>query len=317
MTFSREGKILVTGGDDCSVRTWSVTTKGLAVKQSLTEPKWGPITAITIIYNRPPLALKQTIICLGAVSGLVFIEIVDDYYSIFDEAKGLSASLSFFKPLLISPGGLTFQSAVSIPGLLSGLRFRGNSAEHITTLDISGSLKCLDVNDCHLVFESSLRTVLGGGAFSKNGRGCACFNLQNNSFQVHRIGQDTFASAVVPQSAPHFNSCVFSENDDVLITASDHGWLYVFSTDKGAQRQTMEHVRNIRVELIEVGQTPDEYLIASVACRPNSTICLFRKVQRACVGIPLLTGILRTRNVEAKSGQRDRDCSVRTGTSIS
>ncbi|KAJ7587553.1 WD40-repeat-containing domain protein [Mycena floridula] len=309
LTFSRDGKILATGGDDCHVRTWSVTTKGLVPKQVLTQSIWGPITTMTFIYNRPPLAEKQTILCFGAARVLAFCEIVDDsynlkdvrvtnrtvptdYHSAFQDLRydplNRRLAVSFrdgtlrvyhvSDSLFDEPNGLTLQSTVTIPGLLTGVRFKGKAAEQIILLGISGSLMCLDASNCKVLSETSLGAVIGCGAFSKNGKGYAVLNLSCHSFQLYRESIPTpFASPVIPHSTPNFNCCVFAESDAVLITASDHGLLYVFSTDMGAQRQTLEHTRNVRVQLIEACRTDDGSLIASVACQPHSTICLFRK----------------------------------------
>ncbi|KAF8057798.1 WD40-repeat-containing domain protein [Lyophyllum atratum] len=306
LAFSKDGKFLVSGGDDGSVRVYNTDT--FVCEQILHSPKWGQVTALNWLTVEPPVDEKATSVCVGTGRGRVTLcpmsksttwfvwkEAQTEEAFQYNDAVESQAYDSLQRRLAVASHHGTIkvysvEQSVTLAllwsrtvdhGIPLGLQFFGDANQFLLSHVLeTGHMIARDAQTAHIQWEKPLAGGIGYAMLSHDERALLVDNLTSGTFDVYQFPASTPSHSLPFSSTRHIiKQCSFAQAGKIAVCGSDNGKIYVADMATGECIQTIpaatasEAVQTIATTTVGDGR----HLIAGGTTSVAGKVCIWEK----------------------------------------
>ncbi|KAM6490444.1 WD40-repeat-containing domain protein [Amanita muscaria] len=295
LSFTRDGSLLASGGDDEAVRIWDIET--LVSLQVIRDPagNWGQVTCVNWLSGNSS-ELEGNTLCFGTGRGLVIVEMKEASITrAFRSGDGVEA-MAFdpsLKRLLVSSHYGTVrmytfeendQVVVAWESSIQGevprsLLIMENGLDVIVFGLEKGSMVCRDSQTGAEKWVRSLKSGIGNAMYCPKHRYILIDNLVEG-FDIYVLNRPAPIRKfyVPPQRRGLYTRGVaFGEGSNTMMCGSDHGSVYIYDIKSSTQLQTLMHEEGRLVQAIGSISITRKHLIASAVSEGRYDICIWVK----------------------------------------
>ncbi|KAF8867894.1 WD40-repeat-containing domain protein [Infundibulicybe gibba] len=267
LVFSKDGRILVSGGDDGRVRVWNTET--LKCEQILYSSRWGQVTTLSWVTAEPSHAeMGGASICVGTGQGGLclcpmatgstwFLMKNASALSVFEFNDAVEAQA--YDPLnqrlvVTSHSGkikmYLVEKCLTVTELWStnlenaiprGVHFFGGANQNLLIHGLeTGEMSCRDAQSSNIMWNKTLTGGIGNATLSPDETLLLVDNLTTGMFDMYHFPASTPSITFPLTSTRHFiKQCVFAEGAKFAVCGSNSGRVHVVDVATGEPTQSL------------------------------------------------------------------------------
>ncbi|KAF8059013.1 WD40-repeat-containing domain protein [Lyophyllum atratum] len=291
LTFSKDAKLLLSAGDDGSVRIYNTTT--FTCDQVLRSTNWGQVTALSWLVVEPPVDEEAVAVCVGTGRGVITLCPMSksSTWLIWKESQTVTPFVfndavagQAYDPLhcrlaVASQSGvmkvysvekcvnLTPLWTTSMEGAIPrGLNFFGGDNQYLLSLGLeTGEMICRDAQTSNIQWRKNLLGGVGHAALSPDETTLLVDNITTGVFDLYKFPSSTPSNSLPFSSTRRFTKqCTFSEAGKVSVCGSDHGTVYLNDVATGESLQALRNTGAFDLmQVVAAAPLNDGHLIAA------------------------------------------------------
>ncbi|KAF8874087.1 WD40-repeat-containing domain protein [Infundibulicybe gibba] len=305
LAFSKDGKLLLSGGDDECIRLWNMVN--FKCEQTLRNERWGQVTVINWL-TQPPTGEKRSSACVGTGRGSLTICILSmngsllslqesatlfpfDFndavetqaYDTLNHRLAVASHSGLIKMFSVENGVTltTIWSAIMNDAIPRGLVFFGGGNQNLAIHGLeTGEMTCRDAQTANVLWTKTLACGIGNAVLSPDETTLVVDNLTSGLFDVYHFPDNTPIMSLSMKPTRRFaKQCAFGESMKVVVCGSDNGNVQVVDLGTGSRLQSLQSARDhtFMIQAVATTTTDRRHLIASGSASTTPVIYLWEK----------------------------------------